>query len=117
MSMIDKFNQWRGKDRRKREVAYVAVTHELSESTQKLIEQLIEVVKDGGSGNAKLDQILQTLLPVADIPLMRQELSTIHGLIADMASADPEKIKQLAASIKATREKLQTSLNNQQEGD
>lgn len=112
--MIDKFNQWRDKDRRKREVVYVAVTHELSEPTQKLIEQLIEGVKDGS--DAKLDQIIQTLQPVADLPFMRQELSTIHGLISDLV-ADPEQIKELTAKVKAQREKLQTSLNNQQEGD
>lgn len=69
----------------------------------------------------KLDAIIEMLRAqagvAADLALVKEQLNTIHGLIADLASADPEKIKELAGSVKAAREKLQTSLDNQQKGD
>lgn len=81
-----------------------------------------------GGDTQKLDAILKNqttiidmLSPLGSVPntlgLMEPRLETIHGLLADFASADPEKIKELAATVKAARERLKTSLDNQQKGD
>lgn len=110
--MIDKFNDWRGKDRRRHEVAYFVITHELSESTQGLIEQLIEAVKDGDMANPKLDAIIQMLQPLASVPadlaLVKEELSLVHGLVADLM-ADPEKIKEFSERIRKQVEALKSA--------
>lgn len=87
MSMIDKINQWRGKDRRRHEVVHVAVTHELSDSAHDLIQQLIASVNGAGGSDVKLDQILQTLLPIADMPFVKQELGIVHELLANNSEA------------------------------
>lgn len=87
------------------------------------IEQLIKAVKDSNdlSLHQKLDAVIEMLRTQADVAtnlaLVREQLNIIHGLIADIASADPEKIKELAASVKTVREKLQTSVDKQPEGD
>jgi len=69
----------------------------------------------------KLDAIVEMLRSQAGVApqldLIKEELSTIHGLIADLVSADPEKIEEVTARIKAVREKLQTSVDNQTKGD
>lgn len=80
-----------------------------------------EAMKDtppiGGTSTAqKLDAIIEMLRSqanvAADLALVKEELSTIHGLIVDLGT-DPEKIAEAAAKVKAVREKLQTSIDKQ----
>jgi hypothetical protein len=68
----------------------------------------------------KLDVIIDMLSPLGSVPsgvgLLQTRLETIHGLIMDL-STDPEKLAEATAAIKAVREKLQTSIDKQTEGD
>lgn len=118
MSMMDQINKWRGKDRRRREIIYVAVTHELSESTQSLIEQLIEA--QGGSDNTKLDEVIELLKGgnlVPEAKLIHNKVDMIIDLV-DALATEPTVIKEQAARIRAAREKLKTSVDKQtQEGE
>lgn len=64
MSVMDRYNEWRGKDRRRHEVIHVAVTHDLSDNTAELIERLIESL----SNNHQFP----------DLEFMKQRLELIH---------------------------------------
>lgn len=95
---------------------------EFGPESAKQIERLIKAVSDNPpigetSVAQKLDAIIEMLRSqanvAADLALVKEELSIVHGLLDDLVNADPEKIKELAASVKAVREKLQTSVDNQ----
>lgn len=104
MSMMDKFNEWRGKDRRRYET--IVVAHDFSRDAREFLEKLL----DHGSANNKLDQLF--------VQLTRME--TEQGLLLDLVEklgTDPAAIKEAAESIRALRQKLKTSVDKQtQEG-
>jgi len=84
------------------------------------IERLISAVKerDAESLSQKLDTANQKLAELANtISLMETRLETVHSLVFDLVTSlttDPEKITQLAAQVKAVREKLKSSVDAQQ---
>ena len=75
----------------------------------------------GGTSIAqKLDAIVDMLRSqagvAADLALVKEELSTVHALIVDLAT-DPEKLNEAVLAVRAIREKLKTSVDNQTKGD
>lgn len=94
---------------------------DLSDSTKRFLRELFGESIGSPSAATKLDAIIEMLRAqsgvAADLALVKEQLNTIHGLLAGLESADPDKIKELAASVKSVREKLQTSIDNQPKGD
>lgn len=85
------------------------------------IERLIKALDGSSIGETMIKQdlraIIEMLKPQTPVPatmeLIKDELSTVHELVFNLASADPEKIQQLAESVKTVREKLKTSVDKQ----
>lgn len=97
---------------KRRETGYHVVTHELSESLRGLLEQLIEAVGEGDM-NPKLDTVIEMLKPLASVPadiaLVKEELSLVHGLVADL-STDPDKLRQLTEQLKSSTDALDAAV-------
>ena len=90
------------------------------------IERLIKAVEGTPPiGETSIAQNVKALLLMvgelgsvpSNLKLQLDKLDLIHGLLSDIVSSDPEKIKELAAKVRAVREKLQTSVDNQTKGD
>ena len=62
---------------------------------------------------ALLEMVQSLQQTVADVPFIKEELSTVHQLVADLSTADQQQINQLAAQVRILREKLQTSIDKQ----
>lgn len=60
MSMRDKFNEWRGKDRRRHQVVYVSVSHDFTPEAREFLEELLQ--RSGASN--KIDQLFAILKPI-----------------------------------------------------
>ena len=84
-----------------------------------LVQQLVGEIRR----NAKrFDTIIEMLRAQSGVPaqinLIKEELSLIHGLVADLASGgDPEKLDQITQNIKTVRERLQASVDRQTKGE
>lgn len=113
MSMRD----WFGKERR-RDVLHVSVTHELGEHTRALVEELVLALGGAGMNDEQFNTIVQMLQPLAPVPaqveLIKEELSLVHGIVAGV---DQSEIDEKASQVRALREKLQTAVNKQTQGE
>lgn len=97
-SLMDKYNEWRGKDRRRREVVYVTVTHELSRETADLAERLIETIANTSH--------------FPDLEFMKQRLELIHGLTFDLN----RKVEEFMSTQESRLQGIQTALTSIAEG-
>jgi len=86
------------------------------------IERLIKAVSDAPpigetSVAQKLDAIIAMLQAQAnvatDLALVKEELSTVHQLLADLVDGDPEKIKEITDAVRSVKEKLKSSVDKQ----
>ena len=105
---------------RKPQVQYFEFGHESALQIERLIKAVSDNLPIGDTSIAqKLNAIIEMLRAQAnvatDLALVKEELSTVHGLLADLVSADPEKIKEITNAVRSIKEKLQTSVNSQKE--
>lgn len=60
---------------------------DFSEDTKRFLRELFGESIGSPSAATKLDAIIEMLHPVADVPFIKQELSIVHGLQADVLTA------------------------------
>lgn len=111
MSISESINKWRGKERRRHNVVYVAVTHELSEGTQSLIEQLIEAVQDHGNNS----QVLTAINNLdRKVDKMSSNLDRIEKEAAD-AAENVNLVKTALEELKTISEAMQAEITGLKE--
>lgn len=85
---------------------------DFSDNARKFLERLFGESIGSPSADKKLDAIIEMLRAqagvAADLALVKDELSIIHGLVMDLG-ADPEKANELSERIRKQTEALKSA--------
>lgn len=90
------------------------------------VERLIQAVSGNPPiGETSVAQKLDAIIAMQQqfevrLGLLESRTEIIHGLVSDLVTSlttDPEKINELAARVKAVREKLKSSVDSQTKGE